>query len=188
MAEQRVRGLSLRRKVTGWLGAILAVTLVSIGMATAVGRWTSTAFDAMLADNSACYTVQDALAAETKAFSRMVREPSRENTEEYQTACEITEASLAELPFDYMLKIERMVRDKVAITGEENFMLLRQMFSSDDFEYIVHHPEFRASYVWELIAFAWLRAEKEEQKPSEPVFKTEDEVKIEETKARSAKK
>ncbi len=77
MAEQRVRGLSLRRKVTGWLGAILAVTLVSIGMATAVGRWTSTAFDAMLADNSACYTVQDALAAETKAFSRMVREPSR---------------------------------------------------------------------------------------------------------------
>ena len=90
MAEQRVRGLSLRRKVTGWLGAILAVTLVSIGMATAVGRWTSTAFDAMLADNSACYTVQDALAAETKAFSRMVREPSRENTEEYQTACEIT--------------------------------------------------------------------------------------------------
>ena len=101
MAEQRVRGLSLRRKVTGWLGAILAVTLVSIGMATAVGRWTSTAFDAMLADNSACYTVQDALAAETKAFSRMVREPSQENTEEYQTACEITEASLAELPFDY---------------------------------------------------------------------------------------
>lgn len=94
----------------------------------------------------------------------------------------------AELPFDYMLKIERMVRDKVAITGEENFMLLRQMFSSDDFEYIVHHPEFRASYVWELIAFAWLRAEKEEQKPSEPVFKTEDDVKIEETKARSAKK
>ena len=94
----------------------------------------------------------------------------------------------AELPFDYMLKIERMVRDKVAITGEENFMLLRQMFSSDDFEYIVHHPEFRASYVWELIAFAWLRAEIEEQKPSEPVFKTEDEVKIEETKARSAKK
>ena len=39
MAEQRGRGLSLRRKVTGWLGAILAVTLVSIGMATAVGRW-----------------------------------------------------------------------------------------------------------------------------------------------------
>ena len=27
MAEQRGRGLSLRRKVTGWLGAILAVTL-----------------------------------------------------------------------------------------------------------------------------------------------------------------
>ena len=25
MAEQRVRGLSLQRKVTGWLGAILAV-------------------------------------------------------------------------------------------------------------------------------------------------------------------
>lgn len=112
MAEQRVRGLSLRRKVTGWLGAILAVTLVSIGMATAVGRWTSTAFDAMLADNSACYTVQDALAAETKAFSRMVREPSQENTEEYQTACEITEASLAELPFDY----EKIGEDRYART------------------------------------------------------------------------
>lgn len=80
MAEQRVRGLSLRRKVTGWLGAILAVTLVSIGMATAVGRWTSTAFDAMLADKQRLLHRAGALAAETKAFSRMVQEPSRENT------------------------------------------------------------------------------------------------------------
>ena len=95
MAEQRVRGLSLRRKVTGWLGAILTVTLVSIGMATAVGRWTSTAFDAMMADNSACYTVQDALAAETKAFSRMVREPSRENT----ASSSARSAGVMRLPF-----------------------------------------------------------------------------------------
>ena len=129
MAEQRVRGLSLRRKVTGWLGAILAVTLVSIGMATAVGRWTSTAFDAMLADNSACYTVQDALAAETKAFSRMVREPSRENTEEYQTACEITEASLAELPFDYeKIGEERYARTWNLLQGYAGYQKYRDAF------------------------------------------------------------
>mgnify|MGYP003179212394 CR=1 FL=1 len=127
MAEQRVRGLSLRRKVTGWLGAILAVTLVSIGMATAVGRWTSTAFDAMLADNSACYTVQDALAAETKAFSRMV--PSRENTEEYQTACEITEASLAELPFDYeKIGEERYARTWNLLQGYAGYQKYRDAF------------------------------------------------------------
>ena len=45
---------------------ILAVTLVSIGMATAVGRWTSTAFDAMQNKICACYTVLEALAAETR--------------------------------------------------------------------------------------------------------------------------
>ena len=133
MAEQRVRGLSLRRKVTGWLGAILAVTLVSIGMATAVGRWTSTAFDAMLADNSACYTVQDALAAETKAFSRMVREPSQENTEEYQTACEITEASLAELPFDYeKIGEDRYARTWNLLQGYAGYQKYRDAFFADD--------------------------------------------------------
>lgn len=93
----------------------------------------------------------------------------------------------AELPFDYMLKVERMIREKIPITGEENFALLKQLFSAEDLEFIVHHPEFRASYIWELIAFAWLRVE-EEKKPSEPVFKTEDDVKVEETRARSAKK
>ena len=98
MAEQRVRGLSLRRKVTGWLGAILAVTLVSIGMATAVGRWTSTAFDAMLADNSACYTVQDALAAKWRKIGLTVEQVSVQDVRYGEAITKkYTEAQAAEI-------------------------------------------------------------------------------------------
>lgn len=94
----------------------------------------------------------------------------------------------AELPWYYVMKVERMIRYKKPITGQENINLLRQMFKPDDFQFITHHAKFRASNVWELISFAWLTATKDEAKPSEPVFRTEDEVKIEETRAKNGSK
>ena len=92
-----------------------------------------------------------------------------------------------ELPWAYVLKIQGMIRGQLQISGEENMNLLRQMFSAEDFAYITGHPEFRISYVWDLIAYTWLSAE-DEKKPAEPVFRTEDDVKIEQTQAGAEKK
>ena len=62
-------GISLRRKVTAWLAAILLVTMLSTGIATMAGQWTVRSFDMLLADNAVCYTVQNALKDETQAVS-----------------------------------------------------------------------------------------------------------------------
>ena len=93
--------MSLRAKATGWLAAILLVTLISIGIATAVGQWTVKAFDTLLEDNAACYAVQDAIREETRAFEHYVREPSQESSQTFADACAAAEESLAALPFDY---------------------------------------------------------------------------------------
>ena len=94
-------GISLRRRVTAWLAAILLVTMLSNGIATVVGQWAVRAFDALLADNAACYTVQDAIKDETQAFARYVRQPTSESEQAYTAACAAAEQSLAALPFDY---------------------------------------------------------------------------------------
>lgn len=93
--------MSLRAKATGWLAAILLVTLISIGIATAVGQWTVKAFDTLLEDNAACYAVQDAIKEETRAFEHYVWEPSQESSQTFADACAAAEESLAALPFDY---------------------------------------------------------------------------------------
>ena len=85
-------GVSLRRRVTAWLAAILLVTMLSNGIATLAGRWSAKAFDTLLADNAACYTVQDALKDEIMpasernampahgAFCRAMRATGRSGT------------------------------------------------------------------------------------------------------------
>ena len=93
-------GISLRTKVAGWLAALFLAAVVGVGAATAVGQWTLNSFDALLEDNAACYTVQDAIKAEAKAFERYVREPSQENAQDYTAACAAAEQSLDALPFD----------------------------------------------------------------------------------------
>ena len=93
--------MSLRAKATGWLAAILLVTLISIGIATVVGQWTVKAFDTLLEDNAACYAVQDAIKEETRAFEHYVREPSQESSQTFADACAAAEESLAALPVDY---------------------------------------------------------------------------------------
>lgn len=110
--QKENRSHSLRTKITVWLTAILWVTLLTIGVAVGVGRWTTTGFDRVLQENSSCYTVQNAIKAEAKAFSRYVREPSQENEQEYEDACAAAEESLAALPFDY----EKIGADRYART------------------------------------------------------------------------
>ena len=110
--ENERSGVSLRAKVTGWLAAILLVTLISIGIATGTGQWTVTLFDTLMEDNAACYAAQDAIKAETRAFERYVREPSQETEQAYTAACTGTEQSLAALPFAY----EKIGEDRYART------------------------------------------------------------------------
>ena len=80
-------GISLRRKVTAWLAAILLVTMLSTGIATMAGQWTVHSFDTLLADNAVCYTVQNALKDEAQAFARYVRQPTSETEQAYAAAC-----------------------------------------------------------------------------------------------------
>ena len=122
-------GGSLRAKVTGWMAAILLVTLLSLGTAALVGRWTAHSFDTLLEDNASCYTVQDAIKAETKAFAHYVRDPSQESEQEYNDACAATEASLAALPQD-CAKIgqERYARTWNLLQGYAGYQEYRDAF------------------------------------------------------------
>ena len=122
-------GISLRRRVTAWLAAILLVTMLSNGIATVVGQWAVRAFDALLADNAACYTVQDAIKDETQAFARYVRQPTSESEQAYTAACAAAEQSLAALPFDYArIGAERYARTWNLLQGYEGYRQERDAF------------------------------------------------------------
>ena len=94
----------------------------------------------------------------------------------------------AELPWHYVLKVDAMLHGGDPVPGQDNLAILEQMFAPEDYAFITAHPEFRASYVWELIARTWLRAEDDAPADKGPVFKTEDDVKVEQTRGGAAKK
>ena len=94
----------------------------------------------------------------------------------------------AELPWHYVLKVDAMLHGGDPVPGTDNLAILKQMFSLEDYEFITQHSEFRASYVWELIARTWLRAEEDALATKEPAFRTEDDVKIEKTRDGASKK
>ena len=121
--------MSLRAKATGWLAAILLVTLISIGIATAVGQWTVKAFDTLLEDNAACYAVQDAIKEETRAFEHYVREPSQESSQTFADACAAAEESLAALPFVYAkIGEDRYARTWNLLQGYAGYQKARDAF------------------------------------------------------------
>ena len=129
MKTQDRKGISLRTKIVSGLAAIFLVTLVSIGVAAGIGQWTLTAFDTVLEENASCYTVQDALKAETRAFERYVRESSQENAQELAAACDAAEASLEALPFDYAeLGEERYARTWNLLQGYAGYRQSRDAF------------------------------------------------------------
>ena len=122
-------GISLRRKVTAWLAAILLVTMLSTGIATMAGQWTVHSFDTLLADNAVCYTVQNALKDEAQAFARYVRQPTSETEQAYTAACAAAEQSLAALPFDYArIGEERYARTWNLLQGYAGYRQERDAF------------------------------------------------------------
>ena len=153
-------GVSLRRRVTEWLAAILLVTMLSNGIATLAGQWTVSSFDTLLADNAACYTVQNALRDEARAFERYVREPSYESEQAYTSACSAAEQSLAALPFDYArIGEDRYARTWNLLQGYEGYRQERDAFlrlspSADTYIERMYHvmalQEYRAEYALRL--------------------------------------
>ena len=122
-------GISLRRKVTAWLAAILLVTMLSTGIATVAGQWTVRSFDTLLADNAVCYTVQNALKDEAQAFARYVRQPTSETEQAYTAACTASEQSLAALPLDYArIGEERYARTWNLLQGYAGYRQERDAF------------------------------------------------------------
>ena len=121
---------------------------------------------------------------DTKDFDRYLaeREDSKMTLHIFGRDCLVPR----ELPFSYTLKVERMLRGGEPITGKENMELLKRLLTEDDYEYVTTHPEFRASYFWEIIAFGWLRQDKPQKKQGE--FRTEDDVRVEASRAGAAKK
>lgn len=92
-----------------------------------------------------------------------------------------------ELPWDYVLKVERMFRTGESISGQENIDMLKRLLSEEDFEYVTTHPDFRASYFWEIIAYGWLRDDQKDKKSAAPSFRTEDDIKVERSRDRQKK-
>jgi len=121
---------------------------------------------------------------QTKDFDRFMaeREDGRMRLRILGRDCEVPR----ELPWHYMLKVERMLRTGEPVSGEDNIALVRQVLSPEDFEYVTGHPAFRASWFWELIAFAWLRGDAPAQ--AGPAFRTEDDLRVERTRAGRSKK
>ena len=121
---------------------------------------------------------------QTKDFDRFMaeREDGRMRVRILGRDCEVPR----ELPWQYMLKVERMLRTGEPVRGEDNIALVRQVLSKDDYEYVTRHPDFRASWFWELIAFAWLRGDGEDAPRG--TFKSEDDLRVERTRASRSKK
>lgn len=92
-----------------------------------------------------------------------------------------------ELPWHYMLKVERMLQTGEPIPGEDNIALVKRLLLPEDYEYVTGHPDFRASWFWELIAFAWLRGDGEGA-ASAPGFVTEDDTRVARTREVRPKK
>ena len=118
------------------------------------------------------------MSVEIKDFDRFLREREGGGMRLKVLGREIEAPS--ELPWWYVLKVERLLKAGTPISGEENAALLRQLLKEEDYDYIVHHPEFRASWFWEIIAFGWLRGG--EARDGAPEFRTEDELKVEQTR------
>ena len=88
----------------------------------------------------------------------------------------------SELPWHYVMKIQRMVQLGEPISGEENRKMLAELLSPPDFAYVTGHSRFRASYFWEIIAQCYLR----DNEPDDGEFVCEDEVKVRQTASKKA--
>lgn len=127
------RNITLRGRVTGWLGGILLLALLALGSAAAMGRWTSSTIEGLLRDNDACYTVHNALKAESRAFVRYMRDPTPDTAQEYRRSCQQAAQSIQALPFVYdQIGQERYARTWNLRQGYAGYCLYRDALAQQD--------------------------------------------------------
>lgn len=101
----RIRGmwrrLSIRRKTIVWLGTIIFVLLSMTGISAGARARTMSELARIQENDTRCYTVQEALEEERRAFELLIRENSQASRQRYADACAAAEAALGALPFDY---------------------------------------------------------------------------------------
>ena len=101
--------MPLRHKVGALIVCIIGLMLAWGGASIAVVTYSTRSMQAILNDNQISYNLQQAIAAETRAFTALVRSESTENRRQYQAAITHTQLCLDALPYDY------------AKTGEKRF-------------------------------------------------------------------
>lgn len=119
-------GISLKKK----LGIYVCLTILVISVSAlfsfllmdfAVGN-----FNIILDDNSRCYNFQEAVELEAHAFGNYIRNRTLENEQYYKEACQQSEDSLGQLPFDYLtIGPERYVKTWNIRNAYENYRVSR---------------------------------------------------------------
>ncbi len=118
--------VSLKRK----LGFYSAMVILIMGLLAIFNvhlvKYALGNFDVILNDSSRCQDFQQAMEMETEAFQEFMRKRSQENRMIYNQACEHTEESIRELPFDYaVIGRERYAATWNVHNGYEGYRILR---------------------------------------------------------------
>lgn len=125
--------LSIRRKATVWLGAVVLVLILLLSI-TYVTRIRSMEDQNRLQQSSMlCYAVQEALEAERNAVEALARENSQTNQKAYTEACLTTARTIADLPFDYdEIGQERYARTWNLRSGYDGYCRYRNALAALD--------------------------------------------------------
>ncbi len=100
-----IREIWLRISLKKKMGIYLCLVVLMVGMSALFSfllmDFSLGDFNKILDDNSRCYNFQAAIEQESYAFKDYIRSRTQENGERYEAACQKSENSLKQLPFDY---------------------------------------------------------------------------------------
>ena len=133
-------GLSLKKKLGIYVCLVILVIGISAAFSFFLMDFALGNFNVILDDNSRCYDFQEAMEQESRAFENYIRDRSRENGEQYEMACQRSELSLRQLPYDYsLIGAERYGRTWSVCNAYEKYQSSRDEFvlrDQRDGEYI----------------------------------------------------
>lgn len=124
--EKKWLKYSLKKKIACIILLLVLTTLVT-EIGTVGLTWVSLGtFEKVLNNHFIYYELEDALQQEESSFIAYIRNRSDENRMVYEMACQKTEKSIAELPFDYKkIGEERYARTWNLIHGYEGYKISR---------------------------------------------------------------
>ena len=136
--------LSLRKKMTLLILAIIIIAGISIGLILTIINMALSEFQKITQDNMICYELQNVLEEEENAFKLYMRERSEENKKRFEDACQKSEKFILNLPFDYSIIGEeryartwnikngyegyKQYRDNILKWTEENPLYIEQLY------------------------------------------------------------